>query len=59
MAKRSSEDKLEGAKDKLKGRAKEASGVLTGNENRKAEGRTDQDRGTFKKKKGQFKDLIN
>lgn len=59
MAKRSGQDKVEGAGDKLKGKAKEAAGSLTGNESRKAEGRSDQDKGTLKKKKGQLKDLTS
>ena len=57
MTKRSSRDKAEGAIDKLTGRAKEAGGSLTGNKDRKAEGRADQDKGTLKKK-GAAKDLL-
>jgi uncharacterized protein YjbJ (UPF0337 family) len=44
--------------DKAKGRAKEAGGSLTGDKDRKAEGRADQDKGTLKKKKGAAKDLL-
>ena len=44
--------------DKFTGRAKEAGGSLTGNRDKKAEGRTDQDKGTLKKKKGAVKDLL-
>jgi len=55
----SSKDKNEGAMDKAKGRAKEAAGSLTSNEDRKAEGRADQDTGTLKKKKGAAKDLLS
>ncbi len=44
--------------DKVKGRAKEAGGSLTGNKNLKSEGRADQDKGTLKKKKGAVKDLL-
>ena len=58
MSKRSSQDKAEGAMDKLTGRAKEATGSLTGDKDRKAEGRADQDKGTLKKKKGAVKDLL-
>ena len=58
MSKRSSRDKTEGAIDKVAGRAKEAGGSLTGNKDKKAEGRTDQDKGTLKKKKGAVKDLL-
>ena len=52
MSKRSSQNKTEGAMDKVKGRAKEAGGTLTGSKDRKAEGRADQDKGTLKKKTG-------
>ena len=58
MPKRSGRDKTEGAIDKATGRAKEAAGSLTGNKDRKAEGRADQDKGTLKKKKGALKDLL-
>ena len=58
MPKRSGRDKTEGAIDKATGRAKEAAGSLTGNKDRKAEGRADQDKGTLKKKKGAVKDLL-
>ena len=57
MLKRSSQDKAEGAIDKVKGRAKEAGGSLTGNKDKKTEGQTDQDKGTLKKK-GAAKDLL-
>ncbi|WP_228281524.1 CsbD family protein [Rubrobacter marinus] len=56
--KTSRQDKNEGAMDKAKGRVKEAVGSLTGDENRKAEGRSDQRRGTGKEKKGALKDLL-
>lgn len=59
MAKKSGQDKAGGEADKVKGRAKETFGSLTGNESKKNEGRADQDKGSLKKKKGQFKDLIN
>ena len=58
MSKRSGRDKAEGAIDKVTGRAKEATGSLTGDRDRKAEGRADQDKGTLKKKKGAVKDLL-
>jgi uncharacterized protein YjbJ (UPF0337 family) len=58
VSKRSSRDKTEGAMDKVTGRAKEATGSLTGNKDRKAEGRADQDKGALKKKKGAVKDLL-
>jgi uncharacterized protein YjbJ (UPF0337 family) len=59
VARDSSKDKNEGAMDKAKGRAKEAAGSLTGNKDKKAEGRADQDKGTLKKKKGAAKDLLS
>lgn len=59
MAKKSGQDKAGGATDKLRGRAKETFGSATGNESKKAEGRSDQDKGALKKKKGQLKDLTS
>ena len=56
--KSSRQDKNEGAMDKAKGRVKEAAGSLTGDKDRKAEGRKDQDKGTLKDKKGAAKDLL-
>ncbi len=56
--KSSSQDKGEGAMDKLKGRAKEAVGAVTGEETQKSEGRSDQTKGTAKEKKGKLKDLF-
>jgi uncharacterized protein YjbJ (UPF0337 family) len=44
--------------DKVKGRVKEASGALSGDKDRKAEGRSDQRKGTAKQKKGNLKDLF-
>jgi len=44
--------------DKVKGRFKEATGAVTGDENLKAEGRADQRKGTVKEKKGKLKDLF-
>jgi uncharacterized protein YjbJ (UPF0337 family) len=58
VTKGSSRDKTEGAIDKLTGRAKEAAGSLTGDKDKKAEGRAEQDKGTLKKKKGALKDLL-
>jgi uncharacterized protein YjbJ (UPF0337 family) len=58
VPKKSGQNKAEGAVDKAKGRAKEAGGALTGNKDKKAEGRTEQDKGTLKKKKGAAKDLL-
>ena len=52
------QDRDEGAMDKAKGRIKEAGGALTGNKDKKAEGRADQRSGTLKEKKGHLKDLF-
>ena len=52
------QDKGEGVLDKTRGRLKEASGALTGDEERKAEGRAEQFEGTLKDKKGKLKDLL-
>lgn len=49
----SRKDNNEAAMDKAKGRMKEAGGALTDNKDKKAEGRADQDKGTFNKKKGE------
>ena len=56
--KSSREDKGEGAMDKVKGRAKEAAGAVTGDKVKKSEGRSDQRKGTAKEKKGHLKDLL-
>ena len=58
-SKTSGEDRSEGAADKVKGRLKEATGAVTGDEDLKAEGRLDQRKGTVKEKKGKLKDLFN
>ncbi|MCA1728913.1 MAG: CsbD family protein [Actinobacteria bacterium] len=57
-SKTSGEDRQQGAMDKTKGRLKEAAGAITGDENKKAEGRSDQRKGTVKEKKGKLKDLF-
>ena len=56
--KSSGPDKSEGAMDKVKGRAKEAAGAVTGDDAKKSEGRSDQTKGTAKEKKGKVKDLF-
>ncbi|MCA1718600.1 MAG: CsbD family protein [Actinobacteria bacterium] len=56
--KSSGRDKDEGAMDKVKGRAKEATGAVTGDDAKKSEGRSDQTKGTAKEKKGKLKDLF-
>ena len=54
----SSQDKGEGALDKAKGKAKEATGAVTGDEAKKSEGQKDQTKGTAKDKLGKAKDLL-
>jgi uncharacterized protein YjbJ (UPF0337 family) len=56
--KTSGEDKREGAVDKAKGRLKEATWALTGDEVRKSESRSDQRKGTLREKKDHLKDLF-
>ncbi len=57
VAGNSSKDKNEGTMDKPKGRAEEAAGSLGGNKDLKSEERTNQDKGTLKKKSA-AKDLL-
>ena len=56
--KSSRQDKGEGAMDKVKGRAKEAAGAVTGDKTKKSEGRSDQTKGKAKDLKGKAKDLL-
>jgi len=51
-------DKVAGTVDKTKGWIKETSSSLTGNEEKRAEGRADQLKGVAKDKKGHLKDLF-
>jgi uncharacterized protein YjbJ (UPF0337 family) len=51
-------DKIAGTVDKTKGWVKETSSSLTGNKEKKAEGRADQLKGVAKSKKGHVKDLF-
>jgi uncharacterized protein YjbJ (UPF0337 family) len=51
-------DKVAGAADKTKGWVKETSSSLTGNKEKRAEGRADQLKGVAKDKKGHLKDLL-
>jgi len=44
--------------DRAKGRVKEAGGALTGDRDKKSEGRADQRKGKAKEKKGNLKDLL-
>ena len=53
------DDKDEGAKDRTKGRIKEAGGALTGDKKLKREGRSNQRKGRAKEKKGDLKDLLS
>jgi uncharacterized protein YjbJ (UPF0337 family) len=54
--KSSRQDKGEGTKDILKGVAKEATGILRGNDAKRAKGLSDQRKGAVKKKKGELKE---
>ena len=56
--KSSSDDRNEGAIDKAKGRMKEAGGAITGDKDKKSEGRSDQRKGKAKDKKAAAKDLL-
>jgi uncharacterized protein YjbJ (UPF0337 family) len=56
--KSSGQNKGEGALDKAKGKAKEATGAVTGDKVKKSEGRSDQTKGTAKDKLGKAKDLL-
>ena len=47
-----------GILDKAKGKAKEATGAVTGDEAEKSEGQKDQTKGTAKDKLGKAKDLL-
>lgn len=49
---------MEGKKDELKGRAKEAAGDLTGNKDLKREGRSDKAAGKVKQKVEGAKDWV-
>ena len=51
-------DKIAGTVDKNKGWVKETSSSLTGNKEKRAEGRADQPKGVAKSKKGYVKDLF-
>jgi uncharacterized protein YjbJ (UPF0337 family) len=56
--KSSKEDHNEGAMDRAKGRMKEAGGAITGDKNKKSEGRADQRSAKVKDKKAAAKDLL-
>jgi uncharacterized protein YjbJ (UPF0337 family) len=57
--KSSREDKVAGALDIVKGQAKKTAGALTGDEEKKAEGRKDQIKGAAKWGRGRTKDIFN
>jgi uncharacterized protein YjbJ (UPF0337 family) len=50
------QDKREGTKDALKGVAKEVTGVLRGDDTKRAKGLSHQRKGALKRKKGELKD---
>ncbi len=56
--KSSREDRNEGAIDRAKGRMKEAGGAITGDKDKKSEGRSDQRKAKAKDKKAAAKDLL-
>ena len=55
----SSQDRAEGAFDKLKGKAKEVFGDATGNDDTKAEGQMDQGKGEAKQGVAGAKDKVD
>jgi len=55
----SSQDRAEGAFDKLKGQAKEAVGNATGDEDTRAEGQVDQGKGEAKQGVADAKDKVD
>ncbi len=53
------DDKVEGAWDKAKGKAKKAWGEITDDDEKKAEGEVDKAKGAFKDAKGDVKNAID
>jgi uncharacterized protein YjbJ (UPF0337 family) len=51
-------DKSGGTLDKLRGRAKEAGGALSGNERSKTKGQARQAKGSARKKRGHLRDAL-
>ena len=51
-------DKAGGTLDKVRGRVKEATGALTGNDKQRVKGRARQDKGEARKKRGHLRDLF-
>lgn len=52
-------DKVSGAKDRVKGEAKEKFGEVTDNKEKEVEGKLDQAKGEAKKKYGEVKDKVS
>ncbi len=52
-------DKIQGEKDKIKGKVKEGLGQLTGNRDLEEEGKDDQLKGAARKKVGEIKKVFN
>jgi uncharacterized protein YjbJ (UPF0337 family) len=57
--KSSTEDKIKGETDTIKGKVKEGIGELTGNRDLEEEGRDDQLKGAMRKKVGEIKKVFN
>ncbi len=55
----STKDKIQGSSTDLKGKAKEAAGRVTGNQNLQDEGRADQVAGKVQKKVGDVEKVFN
>jgi uncharacterized protein YjbJ (UPF0337 family) len=51
-------DKAGGTLDKLRGRIREAGGALSGSDRSRMKGRTRQDKGAARKKRGHLRDLL-
>jgi len=48
-------EEAEGKKENIKGRVKEAAGVLTGNEDLESEGASERTQGALREKRGRFR----
>ena len=53
--KSSRQNKNEGTMDKMKGKAKEAAGAVSGDKGQKSEGRSDQTKGAAKEKRARLR----
>ena len=51
-------DKAGGTLDRVRGRIREATGALSGSERQRVKGRTRQDKGSARKKRGHLRDLL-